>query len=124
MESHRDLEQNLFFGHEFIEFFFVKFSRYIVRSLLNVSETGLVAMVPHAFDTRLKDLVPIFTKSPARFVFVFQRVAVFVSDRVKTEHRLLGTPSAKTKLALSQSVVFFRLPSAGKEGYVFPLLAL
>ena len=38
-----------------------------------------------------------------------QRVAVFISKCVKTEHRLLGTPGAKTKPALRQGVVFFRL---------------
>ena len=57
----------------------------------------------------LENCTPIFTWPPARFVFVFQRKTVFISDSVKTEHRLLGAPGAKTKHALCQGVVFFRL---------------
>ena len=53
-----------------------------------------MAMVPLAFDTRLKDLAPIFTWPPARHVFIFQRVTVFIGNRMEAEHWLLGAPSA------------------------------
>ena len=80
MESHRDLER-------------IPFSLYVVRSLLNVSQDSLVAMVPLAFNALLKNLTPILTKPPGRFVFIFQRVAVFVGNRVEAEYWLLEAPA-------------------------------
>ena len=35
-------------------------------------------LVPLAFNARLKDCTPTFTVSPARFVFVLQRMTVFI----------------------------------------------
>ena len=55
MESHRDLERIIFFcGYEFIKFVSVNFPTYVVKSLLNVSQDSFMAMVPLAFNTRLK----------------------------------------------------------------------
>ena len=58
---------------------------------------------------RLKDLTSTVTWSPPRFVFILQRVTVFVSDCVETEHRFLDTPGTKAESAFRQGVVFFRL---------------
>ena len=49
-----------------------------------------------SFLSRFKSRTPIFTQSPARLVFIFRRVAIFFSDCVKTEHRLLGASGAKS----------------------------
>ena len=45
----------------------------------------------------------------ARFVFVFQRVTVFIGDGVKADHWFLGGPSAKSESAFRQGTAFFRL---------------
>ena len=83
---------------------------YVIRSFLNVSQDSFhIAMVPFAFNARLKNRAPIFAQPPARFVFVFQRVTVFIGNSVKAEDWFLGAPSAKSKSALRQSIVFFRL---------------
>ena len=48
-----------------LSFTLVNFPLDIVRSLLNVFENGLVAMVPLALGVRLKNLAPISAKSHA-----------------------------------------------------------
>ena len=68
-------------------------------------------MVPFAFNARLKNRAPIFAQPPARFVFVFQRVTVFIGNSVvKAEDWFLGAPSAKSKSALRQALSFSVCP--------------
>ena len=67
-------------------------------------------MVPFAFIASLENRTPkVAYNPPAQFVFILQRVTVFIGNSVKTEHWFLGAPSAKSKPALRQRVVFFRL---------------
>ena len=74
-----------------------------------MSETDLVAMVLLAFNSRLTHRTPIFTQPPAGFVFIFQRMAIFIGNSVEAEHWFLGAPGAKSKPALRQGIVFFCL---------------
>ena len=66
-------------------------------------------MVSLAFNACVKNRTQIFTQPPARFVFVFQRVTVFIGDSVKAEHWFLGAAGTKTNSTFRQGVVFFRL---------------
>ena len=81
------------------------------RTATNIWQRCLV------FNARFETSCSNIHKPPARFVFVFQRVAVIFVNCVKTEHRLLGAPGAKTEPGFRQSVGI--LPSASKGGYVF-----
>ena len=109
-------------GHEFVKLVSVEFPADVIRSFPEVSQDSLIVMVRFAFISCLENRTPIFAWPPARFVFVFQRVTVFIGNSVKAEHWFLGAPGAKSKSALCQGVVFF--PSVSKEGHQFPPLSL
>ena len=50
-----------------------------------------------------------FHITPALFIFVFQGMALFISDSAKAEHGFFGTPGTLSNSASGQCSVFFRL---------------
>ena len=56
----------------------------IDRGFLNMSQVVFVLVVSLIFCASVKNISPILTKSSSGIVFVFQRMAVFISDSIET----------------------------------------
>ena len=69
------------------------------------------------FKARLKNRTPIFTQPPARFVFIFQRVAVFIGDSVEAQIALVSW-SARREDQACTSPRRCLFPSVSKGGYI------
>ena len=68
-------------SNKFIKFGTINGPTDIVRSFLNIPQDIFVLVMPRAHDAGLKNRTPILTKPSSLFIFVFQGMTVFISER-------------------------------------------
>ena len=108
---------SFFGGLKFIKLASVNWPPYIIERRRDAPQNCFVTVVPLTLNARFKDLTPVVAQSHGRFILIFRRVTIFVSNCVETQHRLLGTPG---HVCISPERCLS--PSVSKEICALPLL--